>query len=349
MPLTYTPFKAIESIRNAAENSPPLKLGSKGVGIQVLQGGLIDLGYKLPISTRKTGYPDGIYGKETVTVITQFQKDSKLPLKDGIAGKNTVSLLDKSLTKIVDKAFIAAKSPIPLIPIPPKDRDYEIGNSDPKINPDIGSGAFNTVPTQVSLWALKQAILEILPPRGVSAAVLIGPDATKHMLHYLSAQGTTLHINLEGMIEAGSTAKAHFVNEVSQAQKFVEKLTVGRHLITSKNTESAYNYKSETTNWFYAVGGYSTWGKGIATINEDTNGKLIFSLEFEYHFYDRYNWDKGKEVNVGPITITDEFMGDFHRQGLAREYDTVGLIKRKFSWKQGQAIPPEQYNRNSGR
>ena len=349
MTLTYAPFKAIESIRNAANNSPPFNLGSEGAGVKVVQGALIDLGYKFPISTKKTGRPDGIYGRETVDVIRQFQEDSKLPLKDGVAGKNTISLLDKTLTKSDKKSFVPPKSYKPLIPIPPKDRDYTIGDSNPKIVPDRGAGVFDSESTEASLWALKQAILEVLPPRGMSASVLVGADASKHMLHYLSAKGTKLHINLEGMIDAGPTAKAHFVNEVSQAQKFVEKLSVGRHKITSKTAESAYNYKSETKNWFYAVGGYSTWGKGFATVKKEASGKLIYSLDFEYHFYDRYNWDKGKAVNIGPVTITDEFMGSFHRQGLAREYDAVGLIKRKFSWKQGQAIPPEQYNRRGGR
>lgn len=345
MPLTYAPFKAKESIRNAANNSPPLKLGKKGAGVKVLQGGLIDLGYTLPKSTKKTGYPDGIYGRETESVIRLFQTDSKLPLKDGIAGKNTISLLDKSLTKITKKPFVPPKPYKPLTPIPPKDRDYVLGNSDPKIVPDMGAGIFDSESTQVSLWALKQAILEALPP----ATIFIGADAARHMLHYLSAKGSRLHINLEGMISAGSTAKAHFVNEVSQAQKFVEKLPIGTHQIASKTAESAYNYKSETKNWFYAVGGYSTWGKGLAKVEIDAAGSLIYSLNFEYHFYDRYNWDKGKAVNIGPITITDEFMGEFHRQGLAREYDAIGLIKRTFSWKKGSAIPPEQYNRSSGR
>jgi len=346
MPLTYAPFIAIESIQKAVKNAPPLKLGSKGIGVKMLQGGLMDLGYKIPNSTKKTGYPDGIYGDETVKVVTQFQKDYKLPLKDGIAGKNTIASLDILLKK---KAYIPPKPPKPLIPVSPKDKDYTIGNSDPKINPDKGAGIFNSKPTQVSLWALKQAILEILPPRGSSVAIFIGIDASKHMLHYLSAKGSKRPIDLEGMIEASPTAKAHFTHEVSQAQRFVEKLAVGTHQITSKTAESAYNYKSETKNWFYAVGGYSTWGKGVVTVNKDGSGQLIYSLKFEYHFYDRYNWDKGKEVTIGSITVTDEFMGDFHRQGLAREYDEVAVIKRQFSWKQGQVIPSEQYNRTSGR
>jgi hypothetical protein len=42
-------------------------------------------------------------------------------------------------------------------------------------------------------------------------------------------------------------------------------------------------------------------------------------------------------------------MGEFHRQGLAREFDCVGSIKRKLSWQHGQAIPKEQFRRGGFR
>jgi hypothetical protein len=74
-----------------------------------------------------------------------------------------------------------------------------------------------------------------------------------------------------------------------------------------------------------------------------------YTLDFEYKLYDRYNWDKGKHVTIFRIKITDEFMGEFHRQGLAQEFDCHGSIKRQFTWQAGQAIPPSQFARPSGR
>ena len=55
-------------------------------------------------------------------------------------------------------------------------------------------------------------------------------------------------------------------------------------------------------------------------------------LEMEYKFYDRYNWDGGKSVTIGGVEITDEAMGEFHLQGMAREYDEIGSFKRVFDW-----------------
>lgn len=48
--------------------------------------------------------------------------------------------------------------------------------------------------------------------------------------------------------------------------------------------------------------------------------------------YDCYNWDGGKEVTIMGTTITDEFMGEFHRQGLARGFNCHDSIRRKLAW-----------------
>jgi hypothetical protein len=72
-------------------------------------------------------------------------------------------------------------------------------------------------------------------------------------------------------------------------------------------------------------------------------------LEFEYRLYDRYNWDAGKSVTFAGITVKDVFMGEFHRQGLAKEFDCHGSIKRRFTWKKGAALPPQQLYAAGGR
>lgn len=106
----------------------------------------------------------------------------------------------------------------------------------------------------------------------------------------------------------------------------------GEHNVTSGSRSGGYNTKAESWNWYYAVGGYSAWGKGKASVCNDE-----YTLLFEYKFYDRYNWDKGKSVTILGITVTDAFMGEFHRQGLAREFDMRASVKRTIKWKKGQA------------
>jgi len=347
--LKYPPFVAVPEINKAASNDPALKAGMSGSGVEMLQSGLLDLGYKMPKTLlKKNGYPDGIYGGETTSAVEQFQKQYLLHV-NGIAGKDTILLLDHFLSLKYTKPFKPSKPSKPTKFSTPIDRNYKIGTVSPSGSPDRGAGAFNSKKTDFTMWSLKQLILGTLPPLGSSASVLIGFDASMHMLHYLKAKGFPYKIRLENMIKDVPSARARFRNEITQAKLFVENLDVGLHNITSKNREVGSNTKQENYNWFFAVGGYKTWGKGIASVKKDLNGKFEYQLEFEYHFYDRYNWDKGKGVTIANIIITDEFMGEFHLQGLAKEYDEIGMIKRKFTWKQGERLPEIQFEPIGGR
>ena len=121
--------------------------------------------------------------------------------------------------------------------------------------------------------------------------------------------------------------------EFRQAQAFLQTLPVGRHQFTSIFGEPGYNLREENADWFFAIGGYTRWGKGEAVISIDPTLNLRhYEVDFEYRVFDRYNWDGGKAVTIAGHVITDEFMGEFQRQGLAREYDCYGSVHRKLVW-----------------
>jgi hypothetical protein len=314
-------------------------MGMHGPGVALLQGSLVDLGCKLPNSTRKKGTPDGLFGFETQTVLTRFQVERSLK-PDGRAGAKTIALLDALMV-----AKAKPKPPPPAAaPVSPPDFDYKLGAGDPPLRHDAGAGRWNSKPRQATYAALKLSVEGVIP----AATVVIGRDAAKHMSHYLGNTGARYNIDLEGMVREVPSARERYEDEVAQAQGFVEQLPVGRHEITSKQVESGYNYKEENWNWFYAIGGYSTWGKGVATVKNGTAGPE-YLLEFEYKFYDRYNWDKGKSVKIFKLKITDEFMSEFHLEGLAQEFDCHGSFKRTFSWKKGESIKPNQAPPAGGR
>ncbi|QEH38958.1 Putative peptidoglycan binding domain protein [Aquisphaera giovannonii] len=96
MALTSPRFAPIQQCRDAANNSPSMKPGAKGPGVAAVQQGLIDLGFPMPISTRRFGVPDGIFGNETSTQVQAFQRRNKLE-PDGKVGKDTMAKLDALL------------------------------------------------------------------------------------------------------------------------------------------------------------------------------------------------------------------------------------------------------------
>jgi peptidoglycan hydrolase-like protein with peptidoglycan-binding domain len=141
----------------------------------------------MPISTRKAGAPDGIYGKETHGAVYKFQTDQKLG-KDGVAGRQTIQRLDTILA--------SRKKPTPVRPAPPPppaptpiaprpDSHYTLGTADPKLRHDPGAGAWNRKSTELTYIALKQTIVDKLP----YTIVITGPNAVRPCINTSATAG----------------------------------------------------------------------------------------------------------------------------------------------------------------
>ena len=104
MPLTAPRFKNNARLQKAAENNPYMMFPETGEAVRLLQQALIDSGYPMPISTRKYGSPDVVFGNETKILPGKYQKSRGLNA-DGICGKKTLAQLDSEL-----------KGPAPALP-----------------------------------------------------------------------------------------------------------------------------------------------------------------------------------------------------------------------------------------
>ncbi|MGH6615301.1 hypothetical protein [Sphingomonas sp.] len=228
--------------------------------------------------------------------------------------------------------------PVPFSNLSTVGRHYRTGSFDPPTPADQGAGPWKSKPVEAETLAKYVALRQAV---GVPTMVYPGINATLHLQHYLNNSGTTYTIDLEDMIRCVPSAKRAMVAEFRQAQNFLQGMPPGRYLFTSSNAEGGYNEKEENAEWFYAIGGYYYWGKGEATITSTQRGKR-YEVDFTYCFRDRYNWDGGKSVDIGPLHITDEFMAQFHRQGLAREFDCIGSVQRAITWEGDAAPPPER-------
>ncbi|MCC6536473.1 MAG: peptidoglycan-binding protein [Bryobacterales bacterium] len=344
-------LKQSARLQSAAGTGPPLVEGESSTGVALMQGGFVELGYAMPKSTTSNKGMDGIFGSETRLTVISFQGSEKLQ-PDGIVGPLTLGALDARLLK---KA--SPKKP----PMPPKHRPrrpaapvtpkppggspppfsfdngvYRTGTGDPPLGHDAGAGPWNSESKQLQTIALKGVIVTNLD----KAMIYPGINATRHMRHYFANHGRNLTVNMESMIANVPLAQEAMVGEFRQVQRFVQMLPVGRHQFTSKSAESSYNYKDQSADWFFAVGGYSYWGQGTVNITM-VGGQRKYDVEFVYKMFDRYNWDGGKSVTLVGITITDEFMGEFHRQGLAQEFNCYGEVRRQVSWTGDVNVPPD--------
>jgi hypothetical protein len=86
-------------LQQVFKSSPPMRIGETGKAVEIIQQALMDLGFQMPVSTRKKGKPDGIFASETQTVVQKFQIQygllNKYGKPDGIVGRKTLGKLDE--------------------------------------------------------------------------------------------------------------------------------------------------------------------------------------------------------------------------------------------------------------
>jgi hypothetical protein len=101
MALTSPRFASNTRLQQAANNNPPMNWGEVGEPVRELQQALMDLGARMPISNKKFGSPDGIFGDETKAAVKAFQAKHGLAT-DGMAGKNTLEKLDRLVPREIE-------------------------------------------------------------------------------------------------------------------------------------------------------------------------------------------------------------------------------------------------------
>ena len=105
-------FAGDELLEKAFDDERHLKFGDTNEAVKKIQQAMIDTGIEMPISTRKTGSPDGIFLSETAEAVKAFQRKCGLKGKDvdGIVGPITMGLFDARFPSS------ANTGPVPSVP-----------------------------------------------------------------------------------------------------------------------------------------------------------------------------------------------------------------------------------------
>jgi len=93
--LTSARLSASERLQKAFRNDPAVRRKEQGDAVVRIQQTLLDAGIPLPISTAKTGLPDGHFGSETEGAVERFQLLRGLT-QDGVVGHDTLAALDRA-------------------------------------------------------------------------------------------------------------------------------------------------------------------------------------------------------------------------------------------------------------
>ncbi len=160
----------------------------------------------------------------------------------------------------------------------------------------------------------------------------VGMDnAARNMRHYLDNSGQSLNVDPGAMLNElpGLRGKANiaFQNDlINEANRRIENGYAGQPMRFQLTTpwRGYYAGKAESQDRFYATGGFSYAYGADVTVTPGADGKPYVSVDYQMHVFDRYNWDKGKGVDIGPFRVGDAQLGRLHEAGIAKEYELRG-------------------------
>ena len=97
---------------------------------------------------------------------------------------------------------------------------YRLGSTPPPpLDHDVGSGLWGTLEPTLEARAAWLAWFNV----ALADEIYGYDDAARHLRHFLFNSGSTLEIDVCGMIEESPDARAHFYNELNQAMAFAER------------------------------------------------------------------------------------------------------------------------------
>ncbi|MEU9160671.1 hypothetical protein AB0D29_10445 [Streptomyces sp. NPDC048424] len=199
-----------------------------------------------------------------------------------------------------------------------------------QVAPDAGAGAYDSESSGFDDWRTKKK-MELL----IQAADFKGmTDAARHMSHYLGNSGSPMNLPVDTMMGDVPEFQTYVDNIVRENQNAWRTQALeefrkngGQPIafpVEAKAPEGFYFSKDLDANWFYAVGGTNSNVTGVVTVVPDENGNPKVGIDYQANVWDRYNWDKGKGVEIGPLSIPDGDMAELHRAGVAQEFDMSG-------------------------
>lgn len=213
-------------------------------------------------------------------------------------------------------AKTSPKPPIPPAPpIPPKPTSGD------------GAGAFNSKSPSLGDRATEQVFHRVAAFADASGF----DNAAGNMRHFLAGSGDTRAVDPQSMLNDlpgfQTAANDQFNHDVIGAiNDKIGKEWNGKPMSFTINTgwQSHYAGKSDSADWYYGMGGFSFSQTASVSVVPGSDGRPVVEIDSKLHVFDRYNWDAGKAVTIGPFVVKDEQLGSLHEAGLAQEFLIAG-------------------------
>lgn len=254
--------------------------------------------------------------------------------------KNHIFLFFLILTFFTSQISLTRGTPLlpRRLPIPP-------APVDPPAAPGDGIGPYNSQPASLSDSLAKKKFYAI----ALAAGGLGLFHARSNLWHYLGNSGSDKDISVAAILRE----LPQFEEKVRELVQ-IEAAIAYKKIPTARGEESFsskwhgfYATKAQSLDWYYSLGGFSYSVTGVV---EKSGSELAgTTLKYLVHIFDRYNWDSGKAVDIGPFRFEDKELGNLHLKGLAREYVVRGKILEFVYWYTPTMVIPLPITGDGGR
>lgn len=157
-----------------------------------------------------------------------------------------------------------------------------------------------------------------------------GEEAAGTFRHYFDNDGAEYAVSLPKLMTEVPRVFALYEELISRAKSAVATRSRGTHMFSMREAAVTSIDRSENENWYLAVAGFSYWVSGSLEVADDGSVGGTVTL----HLWDRYDWDPGVVIPIstpfGRVDVDQDRVGEFHRQGLAKEFDTTGTVELQF-------------------
>jgi len=192
------------------------------------------------------------------------------------------------------------------------------------VRPGAGAGIYASEIPQLRMIGIANAARLALPSPAMRRKY--GEEACATLYRYFQNNGERYVVDVAKLIAASPTARRHYetLRKAALAYATAHPAAHGFRFV-SQQAFAVSIPQSENENWYLALGAYQ--GFVAAHVEPAAAGGRV---TFHYHVWDPYDWDPGKEFMIdlpgaGPIPVGSDFLGAFHRQGLAQEFTSEGI------------------------
>lgn len=212
--------------------------------------------------------------------------------------------------------------------------DYTLGRALPAPHPAPGAAAWCSAPPTSRLVLYRRALEAALDAEVLTLAP--GPQTMGQRRRPPDPAGLDLPVDFGALMARCTQLARQHADELAAARAFAQTLPPGMHDIRAARAAQAGFRQSQDAHQRPALGSGCCWGQGSVAIHADHNGLRHYTLDFRFHFQERYHAAGSQPAGIAGGAATEASTSPFHRPRPVPAQALHGLLRQRLRWIEGQ-------------